>query len=113
MLLDDLTRVRHMIEASEDALTFCEGMDEAAFRSDKRTCRAVIQCIEVIGEAANGLSDSARGQMHDVSWQKIIGMRHRLIHAYFDINLSLVWEVVVKDLPPLCSALRAWEQAQP
>lgn len=113
MLLDDLTRVRHMIEASEEALGFCEGMDEPAFRRDRKTCRAVMQCIEVIGEAANGLSEAAREQTPEVPWQKIIGMRHRLIHAYFDVNLSLVWQVVVKELQPLLKALRAWEQAQP
>ena len=98
MPLDDLIRVRHMIEACQ----------EASFRRDRKTCRAVIQCIEVIGEAANGLSGAAREQMPDVPWHKIIGMRHRLIHAYFDINLSLVWEVVAKEMKPLLKALLAY-----
>ena len=108
MLLDDLTRIRHMIDAASEALSFCEGIDEAAFKGDSRTHRAVIQCIEVIGEAANGLSEAARQRLSKVPWHQIVGMRHRLIHVYFDINLSLVWEVVRKDLRPLLEALHTF-----
>lgn len=110
MRLDDSIRVRHMIEAAETAMRLCKGMDREAFIADERTYRAVFQCIEVIGEAANHVSVATRDQLPNVPWPKVIGMRHILVHVYFDIDVPLVWEVVAKDLQPLLEALRAWEQ---
>ncbi len=111
MPLDDRGRIRHMIDAAESALSFCQGMDESDFRADERTHRAVIQCIEVIGEAARNVSDDVRQQTPSVPWSQIVGMRHRMAHVYFDINLSLVWQVVAKDLTPLVDELKKWERA--
>jgi len=112
MPLDDATRVRHIIEAATEAMSFCEGMDFAGFEKDRCVQRAVVQCIEVIGEAARYTSDATRHQIPGVPWTQIVGMRHRIVHVYFDIDLSLVWEVVARDLKPLIDALRAWESAQ-
>lgn len=112
MPLDDAIRIRHIIEAAEEAQTFCEGMDETAFRADRRTQRAVVQCIEVIGEAARMVSEPTRAAVPGVPWQQIVGMRHRIVHVYFDIDLMLVWAVVEKDLVPLIRALREWEDQQ-
>ena len=112
MPLDDAIRIRHIIEAAEEALSFCEGMDEGGFRSDRRTQRAVVQCIEVIGEAARMVSEATRKQVPAVPWEQIVGMRHRIVHVYFDIDLLLVWAVVEQDLRPLIQALRTWEDDQ-
>ena len=109
MPLNDGIRIRHIIEAAESAQRFCDAMDEAAFRADEKTQRAVIQCLEVIGEAARHVAEPTRVQIPDVPWKKIVGMRHRIAHVYFDIDLSLVWEVVAKDLGPLRTALLRWE----
>ena len=108
MPLDDVTRIRHMVEAAQSARGFCAEMDEAQFRKDERTYRAVVQCLEVTGEAARFVSDATREQTPTVPWAQIVGMRHRLAHTYFDINLELVWVVVERDLEPLLDALRAW-----
>ncbi|MHB1157529.1 MAG: HepT-like ribonuclease domain-containing protein [Phycisphaerales bacterium] len=107
MPLDDIIRIRHIIEAAEEALSFCDGMSESDFLADRRTQRAVVQCIEVIGEAARMVSQPAREQLPTVPWHQIVGMRHRIVHVYFDIDLKLVWEVVARDLAPLIKALRA------
>lgn len=109
MPLDDAIRIRHIIEAAEEALSFCADMDESDFMADRRTQRAVVQCIEVIGEAARMVTHPTREQIPAVPWHQIVGMRHRVVHVYFDIDLRLVWEVVARDLKPLVAALRDWE----
>lgn len=60
--------------------------------------RALVNCIEVIGEAATHVSEQTRSRMTQVPWRAIIGMRNRLIHAYFDINKDIVWVTVTSEL---------------
>jgi len=67
--------------------------------------RALIHCIQEIGEAAVRVSESTRARTTQIPWNQIVGMRHRLVHVYFDINLDLVWEVVAKNLPALVQTL--------
>ena len=66
---------------------------------------ALIKAIEIIGEAASQVSQESKMVEGNRPWQNIIGMRHRLIHAYFDINLDVVWNTIVEDLPPLIKEL--------
>ena len=66
---------------------------------------SLTRLLEIIGEAANGVSESFREEHKDIPWKKIIGMRNRLIHGYFDIDPDIVWETVKTDLPPLVSKL--------
>lgn len=106
MPLDDETRLRHLIEAAEDALRFCRDMTREQFETDNRTQRAVVQCLTVIGEAANTLSEDARSRIGEVPWDNIIGMRHRLTHEYFVINLDIVWATVQEDLSPLIESVK-------
>jgi len=110
MIADDRVRIRHMIEAAEEAISFCRGFDEGTFAQDRRTVRAVTQCIEIIGEAARMVGEDTREQIPDVPWRAIVGMRHRLAHVYFDIDESLVWRVVARDLRPLIDNLTEWEK---
>jgi len=101
-----------MVETARSALRLCDSMDEASFKADERTHRAVVQCTEVIGEAARHVSESTRQEIPAVPWHQIVGMRHRVIHMYFHIDLSLVWHVVEHELPPLVEALAAWREEQ-
>jgi uncharacterized protein with HEPN domain len=66
---------------------------------------ALVKAIEIIGEGAYQLSPGARVKVPGVPWDKIIGMRHRLVHAYFDINLNILWKTVQEGLPPLITEL--------
>jgi len=66
MTVDDKVRIRHMIEASRSAARFCEGLDFSSFSKDERTWRAVVQCIEVIGEAGRHVSETTREAIPDV-----------------------------------------------
>jgi len=110
MPLDDAVRIRHMIEAAESAMRFCKGMEREAFLLDEKTYRAVFQCIEVIGEAANHVSLATCEPIPAVPWPQIVGMRNILVHVYFSIDVPTVWEVVATHLTPLTEALRCWEK---
>jgi uncharacterized protein with HEPN domain len=64
-----------------------------------------VRLLEVIGEAARGVSPAFRNSHPDLPWKNMVGMRDRLIHGYYDINLDVVWKTVTEDLPPLISQL--------
>ncbi len=98
----------HMQEASRQALAFVDGMSEEAFLADTRTQRAVILEIVVIGEASTRLLKEHAGftKRHpDVPWADMKGMRNRIAHGYFEIDLGLVWNSVKAHLPDLVARL--------
>lgn len=72
-----------------------------AFFADPKTQDAVIRNIEVIGQAVKGISDQTRSLEPNVPWRQIAGMRDKLIHEYFGVDLALVWDVVERELPVL------------
>ena len=63
--------------------------------------------VEIIGEAAYRVSESTRSSVPTIPWADVIGMRHRLIHAYFEVNLDVLWQTVVGDLPELISSIES------
>lgn len=98
----------HMQQAALDACSFLEGLDKADFFEDKRTQQAVIMSLIIIGEAATKVMDgySEFTQIHPhVPWRNMRGMRNRIAHGYFDINLEVVWETVKTALPALSKQL--------
>jgi uncharacterized protein with HEPN domain len=66
---------------------------------------SLVKAIEIIGEAAFRISPATRAELQDIPWDAIIGMRHRLVHAYFDINLDILWRTVTDELPALVDVL--------
>ncbi|QDQ28753.1 DUF86 domain-containing protein [Chitinimonas arctica] len=103
----------HMLQAAKDACGFVEGLDRADFLDDKRTQQAVVMSLIIIGEAATKVMDShtAFAQTHDqLPWRNMRGMRNRIAHGYFDINLDLVWDTVQTALPQLLEQLHGLRQ---
>ncbi len=94
----------HMRRAATDACDFVKGLTKEEFHRDKRTQQAVVMSLIVIGEAATKII-SAYPQfivLHpEIQWHGMRGMRNRIAHGYFDINLDLVWETVQTALPEL------------
>lgn len=89
----------HIRQAASEACTFVEGMDKEGFLADRRTQQAVIMSLIIVGEAATKLMDShaAFAQAHPaIPWRSMRGMRNRIAHGYFDINLDVVWETPFK-----------------
>ena len=98
----------HMRQAATDACGFVEAMEKADFLSDKRTQQAVIMSLIIIGEAATKLMDGYPDFISthtDIPWRSMRGMRNRIAHGYFDINLDVVWETVETALPDLLTQL--------
>lgn len=94
-----------MLLAARDAQGFLQGVDKAQFLTNDLHQSAVIRKLEVTGEAAGKVSRSAMDALPKIPWRKITGMRHRLTHDYFDVNLELVWQVVQDEIPSLIRAL--------
>ena len=82
------------------------GRSRADLDTDRMLLFAVIRAIEVVGEAASKLSEEFRAAHPSIPWRAIIGMRNRLIHAYFDIDTETVWETTTQELPPILNQLR-------
>jgi uncharacterized protein with HEPN domain len=101
----DLSLLLDIVIAAHDARGFVEGLDEAAFLANRLHQNAVIRSLEVMGEAANALTPECRASLPDIPWRQIIGLRHRLIHGYAEVQLDRVWAIVQNDLAPLIAAL--------
>lgn len=100
----DVDYLNHMLEAIKLARNYTEGLSREDFLADKKTQQAVILNILVIGEAATKLADSYPefvARHADVPWQQMRGMRNRMAHGYFEINLDIVWDTIQKSLPDI------------
>jgi uncharacterized protein with HEPN domain len=104
---DDRWRIGHMIEAAQQALAFTEGRARADLDGDAMLTMALTRAVEIVGEAAAQVSEAGRQELPDVPWPAIIGMRNRLVHAYFSINANILWDTVRLALPPLVEQLKA------
>lgn len=77
------------------------GMSAADFIKDEKTIDAVVRNLEIIGEAANRLPEDFTNQHTNIEWRKIIGLRHRIVHEYFGVDLDLVWQIITNNLQKL------------
>ena len=91
--------------AVRDASSFATGRQRDALDTDRMLALSLVKCIEIIGEAAGRISEEVRSRHSQIPWRDIVGMRHRLIHAYYDVNLDILWKTIVEDLPPLVTSL--------
>ncbi len=106
----DRIRLQHMIEATESALEFSAGRQHTEFFTNKMLLFAVARAVEIVGEAASKVSPAGRVLMPSLPWKSMVGMRNRLVHAYFDIDATVLWKTVSEELPPLLAELRTLEQ---
>lgn len=105
MQANDLVRLRHMLDSGREAISYAQGRQRTDLDHDRMLVHALVRCIEIIGEAASSTSAECRAEIATIPWSDIVGMRNRLIHAYFDIDLDLVWNTVEDDLSPLVAEL--------
>jgi uncharacterized protein with HEPN domain len=94
-MLDAALEIRHYVQsaARED------------LNHDRKLLHSLVHLIEIIGEAATRVSDELQEEVPEIPWFVIKGMRNRLIHAYFDIDLDVVWSTCTSDIPPLVTEL--------
>lgn len=102
---NDLIRLKHMLDAAREARTFVQNQTQDSLRDNRQLLLALVKDIEIVGEAAARVSRECQSGIPQLPWAAIIGMRNRLIHAYFDIDPDQVWNAVMQDLPPLIAEL--------
>lgn len=91
---------------------YVEGMSYDDFSEDSKTIDAVVRNLEIVGEAVKHLPTEIREAAKEIPWRRIAGVRDILIHAYFDIDLEIVWEIVTEKLGPLERTIRDLRQIE-
>ncbi|MBW4526568.1 MAG: DUF86 domain-containing protein [Phormidium tanganyikae FI6-MK23] len=104
--IDDVTRLRHRLDAATEACEMISGKTRNSLDTDRTLSLALVKLTEIVGEAAANVSKEKQNELSQVPWRDVISMRNRLIHAYFDVDLDIVWQTVTEDLPLLVEALR-------
>jgi len=102
--------INHMQQAATDACSFVEGLSKDDFLTDKRSQQAVVMSLIIVGEAATKVMDryAEFAEAHsEVPWRSMRGMRNRIAHGYFEINLDVVWDTIQTALPELLKQLSA------
>lgn len=89
------------MDAISDIEKFTKSVSKEEFFQNKEKQYAVLRALEIIGEATKNLSKETKANCPEIDWKDIAGMRDKLIHAYFGVNLDLVWETVKESLPEL------------
>jgi uncharacterized protein with HEPN domain len=101
---DDVVLLRDILDAIDQIASYLTGVTYPVFCGTPLLQDGVMHRLEVIGEASRNLSDAFLDQHSNIPWQDIIGMRNRIAHAYFAVDLRAVWDTAVTDIP----ALREW-----
>jgi len=100
MIRDHRDFLQDILDAFDETVAFTVDMSFKSFAQDRKTINAVLRSLEVLGEAAKHVPDALRAEAPDVPWKRMAGMRDKLIHAYFGVDLNIVWTVIKEELPP-------------
>lgn len=98
--------VGDIVDAVEKIQKFTEGMQFQQFKSDDKTIYAVVRALEIIGEAAKKVPPFIKAMDPSAPWREMAGMRDKLIHEYFGVNVDVLWRTIREDLPPLKPVLK-------
>ena len=101
MYLEEIELIRHIREELEFLLTHTKDVNYYDFCRNPVLVRACIRSLEIIGEASKKLPESFRKQHSAISWKSMAGMRDKLIHDYFGVDLEIVWDVLQQKIPEL------------
>ncbi len=112
MKKDDTVYLRHILDSIKQIEEYLRGVSKEKFMKSRLLQDGVVRQLEIIGEASRNLSEELCQRHSEVPWKQIIGMRNRIIHEYFDVDLEIVWEVAEKDLPDLKTQIQAILQKQ-
>jgi len=103
---EDQVRLRHMLDAAIEIQQYVQSSTREDLNRDRKLVHSLVRLFEIIGEAATQVSEELRDNVPEIPWTVLIGMRNRLIHAYFSINLDVVWSTSTEDIPSLIKELK-------
>ena len=103
---EDRVRLRHIADGLASAVRFTRGRKREDLDGDEMLVLALMHALQIVGEAAARISAETRDQCPEVPWASMIGMRHRLVHAYFDINFDILWTTASETAPALLTHIR-------
>jgi uncharacterized protein with HEPN domain len=104
---NDRVRLQHLLDAPNSAMRFAQSRRRDDPETDEMLLFALTRAIEIAGEAASRVTAEERSRLPEIPWNALIGMRNRLVHAYFDVDRDILWSTVTAAAPPLAEALRA------
>lgn len=104
--LKDEDRIRHMLDAALKAAEFSKGRRRSDLDQDEKLTLSLVHLLEILGEAAGKVSEDFRQSHPEIPWNRVTGIRNRLIHGYFDVDLDIVWQTVTGRLPELITQLK-------
>jgi uncharacterized protein with HEPN domain len=107
MRAEDRIRIEHMLDATRSVARFIAGRRRGDLDDDEMLRFALVHAIQIIGEAASKVSPEGRQLMPGVPWREAIGIRHRLVHAYFDVDLDVLWKTATEAVPALMKQLES------
>jgi len=110
MSKDDSVYVGHMLDTARKARSLLGSKDRKAYDADETLRLALAHLVQVIGEAARRVSPQLREKHPHIPWSEIMGMRHKIVHDYMDVEEDVLWSVVTTDLPDLIHDLERIEQ---
>jgi uncharacterized protein with HEPN domain len=102
---NEADRLQDMRDAAREIATFVKGRSREDLDQDRQLMHALVRCLKIIGEAAGSIPEHTRTVRHEIPWEAIIGMRNRLIHGYFAIDLDILWNTATENIPPLLEVL--------
>lgn len=105
--ISDTQRLLHILDSITEIEEYTLKVDLEGFLENSMMRFASIKQIEIIGEAANYISEQTKNKFTDVQWRQIIGMRHILVHEYFGIDSQLIWQIIINDIPKLKAAIQS------
>ena len=104
---DDAVRLRHLLEAARKAVALAAGKARVDIEADEVVQLALARLLEIVGEAAGKVTPAYRDAHSEIPWAAMGGLRNRLAHAYFDVDLGVLLDIVANDLPALVRQVEA------
>lgn len=102
----DFARLQHMLDSTQAILSFARGKRRASLDNDRLFQSAVLRELEIVGEAAGRVSEKTKKKFPHIPWKELMGLRNRLIHAYFDVDHDIVWKTIREYLPSFLKHLQ-------
>ena len=102
---DHQIRMRHMLDHSREAVALTRGITLEELVKNRVLFLAVVHLVEIVGEASNWVPKSDQAKYPGINWKDIVGVRNRLIHGYDNVDVDVLWGILVSDLPPLITSL--------